>query len=144
MEKRKAVRSGNVNIQLLQDNIVVTFLDLHGNVVAWSSSLVLGFEGELKVAPEAAKKVAEAAMLKAMEAGMVEVDVYIKDESGAGANMTESIRGAVDTIVGSAMNVEIVKHRTQARVSEDRKIGKEVYMLEEYIKRAKEWLDDLF
>ncbi len=142
-EKRDSFRAGNATIQILPDNIIITFTDMKGETVAWSSSLTQGFEGRWKVMPIAARKAADVATQKAMDIGMTDVDVYVKDESGT-ADMTDTIRAAIDTILASDMKVEIVKHRYQTRTDEERTtVGKEVFMLEEYIKRVREWLKSL-
>ncbi len=70
-------------------NTIVTFTDLNGNTVCWSSAGMLGFKGSRKGTPFAAQVAAEDAGKKAMEAGMKSIDVVV---NGPGAGREPAIR----------------------------------------------------
>ena len=50
------VSNGLVHVQASFNNTIVTFTDLVGNVLAWSSSGSLGFRGSRKGTPFAAQQ----------------------------------------------------------------------------------------
>src|ERR1700760_3005083 len=74
---KKNVPTGKCFVQAGFGNTVVTFTDLNGNTVCWSSAGMLGFKGSRKGTPFAAQVAAEDAGKKALEAGMKSVDVII-------------------------------------------------------------------
>ena len=50
-KEKKVVSNGLVHVQASFNNTIVTFTDLVGNVLAWSSSGSLGFRGSRKGTP---------------------------------------------------------------------------------------------
>lgn len=72
------------------NNTKVTFTDLHGNTLCWSSSGKAGFKGSRKSTAYAAQMVATDAAKKAQLLGMKEVEVRIK---GPGAGRESAVRG---------------------------------------------------
>lgn len=86
---KKNVPVGKCFVQAGFGNTIVTFTDLNGNTVAWSSAGMLGFKGSRKGTPFAAQVAAEDAGKKAMEAGMKSVDVILR---GPGSGREPAIR----------------------------------------------------
>ena len=80
-EKRKKggryVPSGIAFVQATFNNTKVTFTDLHGNVLCWSTGGKNGFKGSRKSTAYAAQVVAADAAKKAEALGMKEVEVRI-------------------------------------------------------------------
>lgn len=76
--KRKNVAQGVAHIHSTHNNTIISFTDLQGNVIAWSSSGAIGYKGTKKSTPYAASIAADAASLKAKEHGMQEVRVELK------------------------------------------------------------------
>ena len=92
VKKRKQTRSvdkGAVHIQASFNNTVVTFTDLAGNTIAWSSAGSLGFKGARKSTPFAAQQAVETAGKLAKEQGLKSVEVYVK---GPGNGRESAIR----------------------------------------------------
>jgi small subunit ribosomal protein S11 len=86
---KKNVPTGKCFIQSGFGNTIITFTDLNGNAVAWSSAGMLGFKGSRKGTPFAAQVAAEDAGKKALDAGMKSVDVIIR---GPGAGREPAVR----------------------------------------------------
>lgn len=86
---KKNVPTGKCFIQSGFGNTIITFTDLNGNAVAWSSAGMLGFKGSRKGTPFAAQVAAEDAGKKAQDAGMKSVDVIIR---GPGAGREPAVR----------------------------------------------------
>lgn len=86
---KKNVPTGKCFVQAGFGNTIVTFTDLTGGTVCWSSAGMLGFKGSRKGTPFAAQVAAEDAGKKAMEAGMKSVDVIIR---GPGSGREPAIR----------------------------------------------------
>lgn len=108
VEKRRKsgryVPSGIAFIQATFNNTKVTFTDLHGNVLCWSTSGKNGFKGSRKSTAYAAQVVATDAAKKAEALGMKEVEVRVK---GPGAGRESAVRG-----IASVMEVTIIKDTT--------------------------------
>lgn len=86
---KRNVPIGRCFVQAGFGNTIVTFTDLNGNTVCWSSAGMQGFKGSRKGTPFAAQVAAEDAGKKAMEAGMKTVDVVIR---GPGAGREPAVR----------------------------------------------------
>ena len=84
------VPSGIAYVQASFNNTKVTFTDLHGNVLCWSTGGKNGFKGSRKSTAYAAQVVAADAAKKAEALGMKEVEVRIK---GPGAGRESAVRG---------------------------------------------------
>lgn len=74
----KHVATGRIHIQATYNNTVVTVTDLHGNVLAWSTSGHLGFRGPKKATPYAASMVIRDVAEKVKPMGLVEAHIFIK------------------------------------------------------------------
>lgn len=95
--KKKIKRSfskGVAHIHATFNNTIVTITDEAGNVIAWSSTGVLGYKGAKKSTPFAAQEAAQAAGKAAVEQGIKSVDVDVK---GPGAGRESAIR-ALDVV----------------------------------------------
>lgn len=86
---KRNVPVGRCFIQAGFGNTIVTFTDLGGNTVCWSSAGMLGFKGSRKGTPFAAQSAAEDAGRKALEAGMKTIDVVVR---GPGAGREPAVR----------------------------------------------------
>ena len=117
-EKKKVVRKkkqtknidkGAVHIQASFNNTLVTFTDLAGNTLAWSSAGSLGFKGARKSTPFAAQQAVETAAKLAKEQGLKSVEVYVK---GPGNGREAAIRalGTAELNVTKISDVSPVPH----------------------------------
>ena len=104
-KEKKVVSVGLVHIQASFNNTIVTFTDLVGNVLAWSSSGSLGFRGSRKGTPFAAQQASLTAANKAKEHGLRTVEVRV---SGPGAGRESAVR-ALATV---GIEVKAIKDRT--------------------------------
>ena len=103
--ERKNVLHGQVHIKSTFNNTVITFTDLQGNVVAWSTGGNAGFKGSRKSTPFAAQLAAEQAAKAAIENGVRKVDVLCK---GPGSGRETAIR----TIAASGIEVLSIRDVT--------------------------------
>ena len=104
-KEKKVVSVGLVHIQASFNNTIVTFTDLVGNVLAWSSSGSLGFRGSRKGTPFAAQQASLTAANKAKEHGLRTVEVRV---AGPGAGRESAVR-ALATV---GIEVKAIKDRT--------------------------------
>ena len=105
----KQVDRGQVHIQSTFNNTIVTFTDLSGNVISWSSAGALNFKGSRKGTPFAAQMACETAAKTAKEHGLRYVEVYVK---GPGAGRESAIRalGNCDLEVTLISDVSPIAH----------------------------------
>ncbi|UCE97335.1 MAG: 30S ribosomal protein S11 [Dehalococcoidia bacterium] len=87
--ERKSVPEGRACIQATFNNTIVTLTDPNGNVIAWSSSGIVGFKGSRKSTPYAAQLAANNAARKAMDHGLKKIEVIVK---GPGSGREAAIR----------------------------------------------------
>ena len=108
-KQTKNVDKGAVHIQASFNNTVVTFTDLAGNTIAWSSAGSLGFKGARKSTPFAAQQAVEAAAKVAREQGLKSVEVYVK---GPGNGRESAIRAlaTADINVTKISDVSPIPH----------------------------------
>ncbi len=106
---KKTVYEGNVYIQATFNNTIITFTDLNGNALSWSSAGGQGFRGAKKSTPYAAQTVCEIAGKKALEYGLNEVNVFVK---GPGQGRESAIRalGTLGLKVRSIRDVTPIPH----------------------------------
>lgn len=103
---KKNERVGKVVVDSGFNNTRVTFTDLKGNVISWSSSGQMGFKGSRKSTPFAGQLVGEDAARKAQDiAGMTEVDIEVK---GPGSGRESALRA----IQATGMVVKSIKDTT--------------------------------
>jgi small subunit ribosomal protein S11 len=101
----RVVPSGIAVINATFNNTKVTFTDLHGNTLCWSSGGKMGMKGSRKSTAYAAQMVAADAAKKAQTLGMREVEVKIK---GPGAGRESAVRG----IVAAGLEITALKDIT--------------------------------
>lgn len=106
---KKSVFEGNVYIQATFNNTIITFTDVNGNALSWSSAGGLGFRGAKKSTPYAAQVTCETAAKKALDYGLAEVNVYVK---GPGQGRESAIRalGTLGIKVKSIRDVTPIPH----------------------------------
>jgi small subunit ribosomal protein S11 len=108
LKKKKVKRNvpaGVVHIKASFNNTLITFTDVNGDVVAWSSSGSKGFKGSRKSTPFAAQMAAEEASRKAMDSGMRTVSVLV---SGPGSGRESAVRA----VAAAGMRVAMIKDVT--------------------------------
>lgn len=102
-KKKKITQSidkGQVHIKSSFNNTVVTFTDMAGNVLSWSSSGKLGFKGSKKSTPFAAQSSVEDAAKVAKDYGIKTVEVYVK---GPGNGRESAIRTLQNLEIGVSL-----------------------------------------
>src|SRR5215470_12008198 len=104
-KERKHVPHGLVHIQASFNNTIVTFTDMVGNVLAWSSSGSLGFRGSRKGTPFAAQQASLTAANKAKESGLRTVEVHV---AGPGAGRESAVRA----LATAGLEVRSIKDMT--------------------------------
>ncbi len=106
--KKKGIKvdpEGKVFIQASFNNIIITFTNMNGQVVSWSSAGKCGFKGSKKNTPYAAQVAADEAARKAHEAGIRRVEVFV---NGPGAGRESAIRN----INTAGIDVTFIKDMT--------------------------------
>ena len=95
-KKRKVVVEsfGEVHINATFNNIIISFTNVKGEVVSWSSPGKMGFRGSKKNTPYAAQLAAEDAVKVAHDAGMRNVKVYVKGPGNGRESAIRSIHNA--------------------------------------------------
>lgn len=91
-KKKKAMRQvsqGCAYIQSTYNNTIVTFTDLNGNTLGWSSAGNCGFKGPKKSTPYAASIIVKRAAERVKESGLKELNVFVK---GVGSGRDSAIR----------------------------------------------------
>ncbi len=91
--KKRLLNRAVLYVDSTYNNTRLTLTDEKGNVVAFSSSGALGFQGAKKGTPFAAAKVGEAIAAKAQAMGVRDVSVVVK---GVGSGRESSIRGFIN------------------------------------------------
>src|SRR5687767_10127451 len=102
---KRTLKQARVCVRANENNTIVSFTDLEGNVLAWASSGSSGFEGTRKSTPYAAKVAAEQASQKVASYGIESVQVEIK---GLGPGREQAIRG----LQGAGLNIDAIIDRT--------------------------------
>ncbi len=91
--RKRVLDRAVLHVDSTYNNTRLTLVDEKGNVVAFSSSGALGFQGAKKGTPFAAAKVGETIAAKAQAMGVRDVSVVVK---GVGSGRESSIRGFVN------------------------------------------------
>ena len=99
------IPSGIAYVLATFNNTKVTFTDLHGNVICWSTGGKNGFKGSRKSTAYAAQVIAADAAKKAAARGMKEVEVRV---NGPGAGRESAVRG----IASTGMEINAIKDIT--------------------------------
>lgn len=106
--KKRVVKvdaEGKVFINATFNNIIITFTNLNGQAISWSSAGKVGFRGSKKNTPYAAQLAAQDAAKVAFDAGLRKVEVFVK---GPGAGRESAIR----SIYSSGIEVTIINDVT--------------------------------
>ena len=85
----KGVTAGVAHIKATFNNTVVTITDTMGNVLVWSTTGIVGFNGSKKSTPFAAQVAAADAARRAKDLGLRTVEVLVK---GPGSGRESAIR----------------------------------------------------
>ena len=86
---KKNITTGIAYVKSTFNNTIISIADVHGNVIAWSSSGKKGFKGSRKSTPYAAQIAAEEVGTKALEHGMKILSVEVK---GPGSGRETALR----------------------------------------------------
>ncbi len=108
IKKKKGKRNipiGVAHVQSTFNNTVITFSDVNGEVLCWSSAGAKGFKGSRKSTPYAAQLAAEECAKKAVDAGMKTVSVLVK---GPGSGRESAIRA----IGNAGLKIAMIKDVT--------------------------------
>ncbi len=101
----KVESEGKVFISATFNNIIISFTNLTGQVISWSSAGKVGFRGSKKNTPYAAQLAAQDAAKVAMEAGLRKVEVFVH---GPGSGRESAIR----SVATSGLDVSIINDTT--------------------------------
>ena len=91
---KKQVLNGTAHINVSYNNTLISISDSKGQVIAWSSSGLLGFKGSKKSTPYAANMVAKDCTEKAKKYNLTNVKIIVK---GVGPGRESAIRGIAST-----------------------------------------------
>lgn len=106
--KKRVVKvdsEGKAFINATFNNIIISFTNMQGQVISWSSAGRVGFRGSKKNTPYAAQMASAEAAKVAHEAGLRKVEVFVK---GPGGGRESAIR----TIFTSGIEVTIINDTT--------------------------------
>jgi small subunit ribosomal protein S11 len=108
-KKRKNITLGVVHIKTTFNNTIVSFTDVQGNVLAFSTAGSHGFKGSKKATPYAARVTVDAVSEAAREHGVKTVTIRVK---GAGAQREEAMRTVFSQnfVIMSILDVSKVAH----------------------------------
>ena len=104
-KNKKNILNGIVHIQSTFNNTLITFTDITGNVISWSSAGSRGFKGSRKSTPFAAQVAAGDAAAKAIEHGMKNVQVLVK---GPGAGRESALRA----LAAAGLKISLIRDVT--------------------------------
>ena len=102
---KKQVINGVAHINISYNNTLIDISDLKGDILAWSSSGLLGFKGARKSTPYAANMVAKDVFEKAKKYNLMNIKVVVK---GIGPGRESAIRG----LAGTGLNITSIQDKT--------------------------------
>ena len=102
---KKQVINGVAHINISYNNTLIDISDLKGDILAWSSSGLLGFKGARKSTPYAANMVAKDVFEKAKKYNLMNIKVIVK---GIGPGRESAIRG----LAGTGLNLTSIQDAT--------------------------------
>lgn len=102
---RRNIPVGICHIRATFNNTIITFTDVNGDVVSWSTSGAKGFKGSRKSTPFAAQVAAEEAAKRAMDMGMRTVSVVV---NGPGSGRESAVRA----VAAAGLKVSLIKDVT--------------------------------
>ncbi len=106
--KKRVVKvdaEGKAFVNATFNNLIITFTNMMGQTISWSSAGKVGFRGSKKNTPYAAQMASSEAAKVAHEAGLRKVEVFVK---GPGAGRDSAIR----TIFASGIEVTVINDTT--------------------------------
>ncbi|MFN8299411.1 MAG: 30S ribosomal protein S11 [Chitinophagales bacterium] len=106
--KKRVVKvdaEGKAFVNATFNNLIITFTNMMGQTISWSSAGKVGFRGSKKNTPYAAQMASSEAAKVAHEAGLRKVEVFVK---GPGAGRESAIR----TIFASGIEVTVINDTT--------------------------------
>ena len=92
--QKKNVPIGIVHVKASFNNTIVTFTDLEGRAISWSSAGSLGFRGSQKGTPFAAQQASLTAASSAKEHGVQRVVVRVKGPGGGRESAIRALAAA--------------------------------------------------
>ena len=103
------IQSGIAYVLATFNNTKVTFTDMHGNVLCWSTGGKNGFKGSRKSTAYAGQVVCQDACRQAMGHGLKEVEVRVK---GPGSGRESAVRAvqAIGLEISSIADVTPIPH----------------------------------
>ncbi len=102
---KKQVINGIAHINISYNNTLIDISDLKGDIIAWSSSGLLGFKGARKSTPYAANMVAKDVFEKVKKYNLMNIKVVVK---GIGPGRESAIRG----LAGTGLNITSIQDST--------------------------------
>lgn len=102
---KKQVLNGVVHIKISYNNTLIGISDLNGNILAFSSSGLLGFRGTKKSTPFAANLVAKDVVEKARAFGLTNARIIVR---GVGPARESAVRG----IAATGLNITSIMDQT--------------------------------
>jgi small subunit ribosomal protein S11 len=102
---KRNVQTGIVTISASFNNTIVTFADVNGDALAWSSAGAKGFKGSKRSTPFAAQVAAEEAARKALEYGLKACSIVV---CGPGSGRESAVRA----ISAAGIKVTSIKDST--------------------------------
>ena len=102
---KKQVINGVAHINISYNNTIIDISDLKGDIIAWSTSGLLGFKGARKSTPYAANMVAKDVFEKAKKYNLMNIKVIVK---GIGPGRESAIRG----LAGPGLNFTSIQDAT--------------------------------
>ena len=102
---KKQVINGVAHINISYNNTLIDISDLKGDILAWSSSGLLGFKGARKSTRYAANMVAKDVFEKAKKYNLMNIKVVVK---GIGPGRESAIRG----LAGTGLNLTSIQDST--------------------------------
>lgn len=94
VSSKKQVLNGTATVNVSYNNTLISIGDSNGQIIAWSSSGLLGFKGSKKSTPYAANMVAKDCFEKSKKYNLTNIKIVIK---GIGPGRESAIRGLAST-----------------------------------------------
>jgi len=102
---KKQVLNGTAHINVSYNNTLIGIADSKGQIIAWSSSGLLGFKGSKKSTPYAANIVAKDVVEKTKKYNLTNIKIVVK---GVGPGRESAIRG----LAGTGLNILAIQDNT--------------------------------
>jgi small subunit ribosomal protein S11 len=106
---RRNIARAIVHIKATFNNTLITFTDLNGDTICWSSAGCAGFKGSRKSTPFAAQQAAQRCASNAMRNGIREVEIRVKGP-GSGRESAISALQQAGLRIASIEDVTALPH----------------------------------